>query len=695
MVYYAALLAPVVAVIVLAIQVHAGAIDLLRALDVATTISFFVWPSWVLLSVAVKWLVIGRYKPGRYPVWGFYYFRWWLVTRLQQLSLSEMFVGTPLMNLYFRAMGAKVGKGCMISTPICTAFDLVSIGDDTSIGAETHILGYRIENGWLILGHVTIGSECYVGTHCCLGLDVAMQSRSRLDDLSHLADGTVIEADQGMRGSPAKPADIDLGPLQSGAGPAKGRRIKALLYGFIHLLLIYAMGYLLILSTVPALLLVAYALYSWGVAWAIAAAFASVPVSLLWYLFLVVAVKRIAVGRILPGTYSRYSRDYVRYWFLAYLLTNTRHIVLSLYATLFLPAFLRLLGAKIGRGVEISTAMHIMPDLLAIGSGSFLADACIVGGHRDYLGLVELRTNRIGERTFIGNSALVPAGIDVGDNGLIGVMSTPPPNVKRTEDDTRWLGSPGFELPRTQDTQQFSERETYKPGARLVALRLTIETLRLLLPNLLAVIDIVLFCAVIAYVYPRVPLWALAIAGPIAAFALTYVAVAVVALLKTILIGRFKPVIRPLWCGYIWRNEVVNALYESIAAAAMTPLMGSPFIAPCLRMMGCKVGRWAVLETTLFSEFDLVEIGDRAALNLGATIQTHLFEDRVMKSDYLKIGENCSVGNMAVILYGTEMRPGAVLEPLSVLMKGETLPPSSRWTGIPTRPVTASADQPS
>ena len=95
---------------------------------------------------------------------------------------------------------------------------------------------------------------------------------------------------------------------------------------------------------------------------------------------------------------------------------------------------------------------------------------------------------------------------------------------------------------------------------------------------------------------------------------------------------------KPLWCSYVWLNDVVNALYETVAASAMTPLMGTPFIAPCLRMMGCKVGRWVFLETTLFSEFDLVEIGDRAALNLGATIQTHLFEDRVMKSDQLKIG---------------------------------------------------------
>jgi non-ribosomal peptide synthetase-like protein len=103
--------------------------------------------------------------------------------------------------------------------------------------------------------------------------------------------------------------------------------------------------------------------------------------------------------------------------------------------------------------------------------------------------------------------------------------------------------------------------------------------------------------------------------------------------------------------------------------------------------MGCKIGRWVFLETTLFSEFDLVYIGDYAALNLGSTIQTHLFEDRVMKSDYLRIGPECSVGNMTVILYGTAMQRRSSLAPLSVLMKGEILPAGSRWSGIPTRPV--------
>jgi len=55
-----------------------------------------------------------------------------------------------------------------------------------------------------------------------------------------------------------------------------------------------------------------------------------------------------------------------------------------------------------------------------------------------------------------------------------------------------------------------------------------------------------------------------------------------------------------------------------------------------------------------------------------------------MKSSHLKIGEHCSVGNMAVVLYDTTLGDRAVLGPLSLLMKGEAMPPDSKWHGAPT-----------
>jgi len=160
-----------------------------------------------------------------------------------------------------------------------------------------------------------------------------------------------------------------------------------------------------------------------------------------------------------------------------------------------------------------------------------------------------------------------------------------------------------------------------------------------------------------------------------------------VAAIKWLVMGRFGPVIRPLWSPYVWLNEMVNGIYESVMAPILVPLLGTPFAAPVLRLMGCKIGRRTFIETTLFSEFDLVAVGDYAALNYGAVIQTHLFEDRVMKSSFLKIGDDCSVGNMAVVLYQTEMLDRSAIGPMSLLMKGETVPAGGRWHGIPTVPI--------
>ncbi len=685
-VLYAIASAPVFGAIVLILRVLGGQTALDEAVTVATIAGFAIWPSWLFISIAVKWLVIGRYKAGYYPVWGPYYFRWWLVTRFQELSLWGIFIGTPLMNLYYRAMGAKVGRNCLIDTPHCFAFDLVSIGNDTSIGPESQLLGYRVENGWLILGTCTIGDECYIGTHACLSLNTHVDNRARVGDMTHIADDAVVAADTSVRGSPADLGEVDLGTLQDNARPGRSGRARAFMYGLIHLVLIYVMGYFLIMSAVPALLLVGYALYTGGPLWGIGAAFVAVPISVIWYLFLVVAVKWIAIGRIRPGIYRQYSGAYLRYWFLAYMLNNTRHIALPIYSTLFLPPFLRLLGAKIGSGTEISTVMQVMPDLLEVGDGSFLADACIIGGHRGYLGQIELRHNRIGSHTFIGNSALVPVGADVGDNVLIGVMSTPPQGVQRTADGTRWMGSPSFELPHTQEVTGFSDSDTYHPRAGTVTFRLAVETVRMLLPGMVAMADLVMLCIAMVYIYGLVPLWAYALIVPVIAFLASFVVVAMVAFLKFMLMHTFRPVVKPLWSPYVWVNDIVNAIFEAAAAPAMGPLMGTPFGCMCARWMGCKVGRWVFLETTLFSEFDLVaEIGDEAALNVGATIQTHLFEDRVMKSDFLKIGPRCSVGNMAVVLYSTEMQRGSSLDALSVLMKGESLSAASCWTGIPTK----------
>ena len=681
-IYYGIAAAPVAYATILIARVLQGEIRWTEAAEQASIVGFLAWPSMLALSIAIKWLVVGRYKPGSYPVWGYYYLRWWVATRFLPLGWPRMFSGTPIMSLYYRAMGAKVGKNVVIATPICVAFDMISIGDESSIGAETHMLGYRVEDGMLKIMPVTIGQNCFVGMQCCLGLNTRMGDDARLDDLSLLNDGEEIPAGEGWRGIPSKPADVVVPQ-----GLPKGARRHTFLFGFLHLILIYVMGYFLIGTMLPTFALVAGGWLFGGAGLAIVAAFLSVPLSLMVFVISIVAFKRLLIGRIKPGTYPLASIHYLRHWFLGFLLENMRDILEPVYATVYLPPLFRMLGAKIGKGSEISTALQVTPDLLEIGEGCFLADACLIGGQRIHAGVIDALPVCIGSRTFIGNSALVPGGTVVGDDALIGVGSTSPAGRWMVPHGSRWLGSPGFALPRTQRDNCFAQAETFEPSRAVKRARARVDALRILLPDFVLMAHLIALVAIVALAYGVLPLWGVIPIIPFVMVALVASMVASAVLIKRIALGKLDPVVKPLWSRFVWYNELANGSYETIATSVMEPMLGTPFVASCLRAMGCRIGKWCFIDTTFFSEFDLVWVGDFASLNLGATIQTHLFEDRVFKADYLRIGTGCSVANMAVILYDTRMERGASLAPMSVLMKGDLLPESMRWQGVPCEPM--------
>lgn len=247
------------------------------------------------------------------------------------------------------------------------------------------------------------------------------------------------------------------------------------------------------------------------------------------------------------------------------------------------------------------------------------------------------------------------------------------------------LGSPSFKLPHRKKVEGFDDKVIFNPTLKLLIQRLIIDAGRILIPGILGVVGFLAFAYATYFTQQYLNLTLTLLLAPVYGFIITSLIALTIALLKIIIMGKFKPVIKPLWSMYVWLNELINGAYESVFAPSLSPLLGTPFFAPFLRTLGCKVGKHVFLETTLFSEFDLVDIGDYAALNMGVIVQNHLFEDRIMKSSYLRIGDECSVGNMAVILYDTEMKNGATVGPLSLLMKGEILLEHSKWHGIPTQ----------
>jgi non-ribosomal peptide synthetase-like protein len=90
-----------------------------------------------------------------------------------------------------------------------------------------------------------------------------------------------------------------------------------------------------------------------------------------------------------------------------------------------------------------------------------------------------------------------------------------------------------------------------------------------------------------------------------------------------------------------------------------------------------------LIDTTYLTEFDLVDVQDDTVVGMGVSLQTHLFEDRVMKMSTLTIESGASVGPRSVVLYDSSVGEGCVVGPLSLVMKGEELGSGTRWAGIP------------
>ena len=259
------------------------------------------------------------------------------------------------------------------------------------------------------------------------------------------------------------------------------------------------------------------------------------------------------------------------------------------------------------------------------------------------------------------------------------------PPGESTPDGTSWLGSPAVNLPQRQKpAKQFAEERTYHPTRKLYAQRLGIEFFRVILPSTAFVIFTTLMLSFAVQMEDLHGALLTILAFPAVYIGFGVVAMLLTAVMKHAIVGRYVPDEQPLWSTFVWRTELMTGFCENFTNEFFVrQLEGTVFLPFYYRILGMKVGRRACLLTTDFTEFDLVTMGDDVALNEDCTIQTHLFEDRVMKMGPVEIGSRVSIGSNTVILYGSVIEDDVKVGDLSLLMKGERLRAGSQWSGSP------------
>lgn len=657
------------------------------------------------VPIAGKWLLIGRWQPQQIRLWSLAYVRFWVVKTLIRSNPGiYLLVGSPLYGLYLRALGAKVGPGVVILSrhiPVCT--DLLTIGAGTVLRPTSSFHCYRAKAGRIETGPVTLGRDVFVGETAVLDINTAMGDGAQLGHTSSLHSGQSVPAGERWHGSPARRTDtnyVRIPPARCG----KLRRATYATFSLLGILFLYAplleagVGLLFyeVSSLVKALdpgvqsgsgaltgrglvieALVFSAILFFGVMFLSLLAVGTLPRALRVFLK--------------PDTvYPLYGFHHSVHRIIAGL-GRVRSLGVLFGDSAYIVYYLQWLGCRLSPvlqtgsnfGCEVATSNAF---LTSVGRGSMVADGLNV--INDEVSSTSFRVSRaaIGARNFLGNYINYPAGGRTGDNCLLATKVMVPLDGK-VHAEVGLLGSPPFEIPRSVERDsRYDHLRTGEAFARSLAAknRFNLRTMGIFLLSrwLGAFLVVLIDLAALEFFHDVLAHTVMALLLALSAVVAAVYYAAVEGLFEKL--GPPPPPICSIyepgfwWVERVWKLHPINFFHL---------FDGTPFKTMLWRLIGVRMGKRVFDDGVYISEPTLTTVGDECVFNHQSVIQCESQEDGTFKSGHTMIGNRCTVGVGALIHYGVTMGDGAVLVADSFLMKGEYVPPGTRWGGNPARGI--------
>lgn len=627
-------------------------------------------PGRIVMAAAAARLLLRGVGPGAYPRGGHVHLRLWAAERFAELTGATGVAGAGWMITYAKALGARLGADVDLhSAPPVTG--LLKLGRGAAVEPEVDLSGYWVDGDVVRIGTVRVGAGARVGSRSTLMPGARVGKGARIGAGSTVTGA--VPAGQRWAGSPAVPVagkDTTGWPERRPEPSRLGGPFWVAAYSVTAQLL----GLLPVLAALPALALAGWANTRGPALLAVPAA----PVAyLVAYALLVLAAVRLLGIGLREGFHPVRGRVAWQVWTTERLMGMARVALFPIYSSLFTPVWLRLLGARVGRGAEISTVLAV-PAMTTVDDHAFLADDTMVATYQLSHGWLRVAPARIGKQAFLGNSGMAAPGRSVPKRGLVGVLSSAP---RRAKKGSSWLGAPPMPLRRVVEAADTGR--TFDPPPRLRLARAAIELCRVV-PVIGSGALAILVLAVLTLIWRTAGAAVAALAaGPVLSAA-AIVAALTASAAKWLLVGRFRAGERALWTSFVWRNELADTFVEVLGAPWLFRFVtGTPLLNLWLRTLGARIGRGVWLETLWLPEFDLVRLGAGATVNRGCVVQTHLFHDRIMSMDEVTLGAGATLGPHGIVLPGASIGARTTVGPGSLVTRGDAVPADTRWLGNP------------
>jgi non-ribosomal peptide synthetase-like protein len=640
---------------------------------------FLVPPGRMVLAALLARLVLRGVTAGEHPRGGKVHLRIWLAERIQDELAATALAGAPWFPAYARLLGNQVGKGVDLHT-LPTVTGMLTVGKGAAIEPEVDLAGHWIDGDVLHVGPITVKARARVGARCTLAPGAVVGKDAEVAPGSYV--DVVVPSGEYWSGAPAeRQSDRARGPWQ-GEVRSSGDSAWLGAYGVLAWLIAtlpaisLAIGGLVLLPAVRG---------ADSLGEVVADAWLLLPVAAIvsWVVMalLILLLVRVLGAGMKEGHVPVRSGTGVRIWGTLRVLDEARTWLFPLYSSALTPTWLRLLGAKVGDGVEASTVL-LIPKFTTIGDHSFLADDTLVGCYELGGGWMRVAHVKIGKRAFVGNSGMAAPGRKVPKESLVAVLSAAPARGD-AKARSSWVGSPPTKLRRTAGGGDDSR--TYDPPRKLRVARGAVELLRVV--PMLVLAYLVAGVAITIGALMSESVWlAVVLAGPVLLLA-GVVGAVVTSLAKWLLVGRHRVGDHPLWSSFVWRNELADTFTEVIAAPWFAaPAQGTVALNVWLRTMGARIGRGVWVDSYWLPETDLIRLDDGATVNRGCVVQTHLFHDRVLSMDEVVLRAGATLGPNSVILPAASIGRHTTIGPVSLVMRGEAVPSRTRWIGNPIGP---------
>ena len=653
------------------------------------------------IPIALKWLLIGRWKEQVIPIWSLRYFRFWLVKTLVQTAPMALFIGTPIYNLYLRLLGAKIGKHTIILSrffPVCT--DLISIGDRTTVLKESILQGYKAQSNYIYTGRITIGNSAFVGEAGILDINTRMDDHTQLGHVSSLHDGQRIKQGQRFHGSPAELTSTNYCTVEDKKCTSLTRglfaifqlaAILAVVVPILTTLLYFLSGIFAEHSSITQLSYKASATELLNLAIEI------IPLSVsVFFGGLILGLLLIYLIPRLLNLFLKEDKTYPLYGLHYYLyLLISRVSNSGVYNLLFgdssmITSYQKWAGYTLHSVIQTGAnfgldTKHDNPFLCDLGTRTMVSDGLTMMNAKISHNSFILSKVKIGDQNYLGNRIHYPADGKVGANCLLATkVMIPVDGEIRTN--VGLLGSPCFEIPRTVERDKhfgpYQDEAVIQKRLRMKT-RYNVATLAAYLLANGLLFTILLFSGAIAFLFYQEFGY---IVSP-----LYIIFIGLFSVFHYIFIERASIGFKGLHAQIVSMYDESFWLHERYWKFSGNPLNtlfnGTPFKNLLTRLLGVKIGQKVFDDGSNTFDKTLITLGDYVNLNKASVLQAHSLEEGVFKAGKITIGNHCSIGCGAFVHYETVMADNVRLEPDSFLMKGESLQANTIWQGNPAKRV--------